>query len=189
MHRAGHIESFAIVTEEAISKGIRRIVALTGSEAVKAHHKAELLEKAVEELVSCVNTGLEDGSLSFKKATRMIVDQGDELSAAVISQWRKENMRTALKTLKKTVINADRTATNKLIQKAVDKAKELIGELGPRGTVVVVEIFEVEGSSKALDSALKQFKSDAPNTAAMLFSVDGENGKLVCLCQVPDVST
>ena len=33
--RAGHIGSFAIVTEEAISKGIRRIVALTGREAIK----------------------------------------------------------------------------------------------------------------------------------------------------------
>ena len=32
---SGHIESFAIVTEEAISKGIRRIVALTGPEAAK----------------------------------------------------------------------------------------------------------------------------------------------------------
>lgn len=35
LQRAGHIKSFAVVSEEAISKGIRRIVALTGSEAVK----------------------------------------------------------------------------------------------------------------------------------------------------------
>lgn len=42
--------------------------------------------------------------------------------------------------------------------------------------------------SQALDGALKLFKSDAPNTAAMLFSVDGESGRFVCLCQVPNVS-
>lgn len=36
---SGHIESFAIVTEEAIAKGIRRIVALTGGEAVKVSTK------------------------------------------------------------------------------------------------------------------------------------------------------
>ena len=35
LHASGHIGSFAIVTEEAIAKGIRRIVALTGIEAVK----------------------------------------------------------------------------------------------------------------------------------------------------------
>ena len=32
---SGHIEAFALVTEEAIAKGIRRIVALTGPEAAK----------------------------------------------------------------------------------------------------------------------------------------------------------
>lgn len=36
---SGHIESFAIVTEEAIAKGIRRIVALTGEEAVKVNRQ------------------------------------------------------------------------------------------------------------------------------------------------------
>jgi hypothetical protein len=41
---------------------------------------------------------------------------------------------------------------------------------------------------QALDAALKQLKAGAPNTAAMLFSVDRENNKVMCLCQVPDVS-
>lgn len=35
LQNSGHIQSFALVTEEAISKGIRRIVALTGPVAVK----------------------------------------------------------------------------------------------------------------------------------------------------------
>lgn len=35
LHRAGHIIGFVIASEEAIAKGIRRIVALTGPEASK----------------------------------------------------------------------------------------------------------------------------------------------------------
>ncbi len=35
LRQGSHIQSFAIVTEEAIAKGIRRIVALTGKEAIK----------------------------------------------------------------------------------------------------------------------------------------------------------
>ena len=35
LRSSGHIVSFALVTEEAISKGIRRIVGLTGPEALK----------------------------------------------------------------------------------------------------------------------------------------------------------
>jgi alanyl-tRNA synthetase len=35
LHRAGHVGIFVIASEEAIAKGIRRIVALTGPEASK----------------------------------------------------------------------------------------------------------------------------------------------------------
>jgi len=35
LHHAGHIRGFVIASEEAIAKGIRRIVALTGPEASK----------------------------------------------------------------------------------------------------------------------------------------------------------
>lgn len=37
LHRAGHVGRFVIASEEAIAKGIRRIVALTGPEALKVN--------------------------------------------------------------------------------------------------------------------------------------------------------
>lgn len=39
LQRGGHIQSFAIVSEEAIAKGIRRIVAVTGREAEKVQKR------------------------------------------------------------------------------------------------------------------------------------------------------
>ena len=39
-----------------------------------------------------------------------------------------------------------------------------------------------------LDAALKQFKNLAPKTAALLFSVDEEKAKIICLAAVPKVS-
>lgn len=44
LHNVGHIGHLVISSEEAIAKGIRRIVALTGPEAERAIHRAERLE-------------------------------------------------------------------------------------------------------------------------------------------------
>ena len=43
-------------------------------------------------------------------------------------------------------------------------------------------------SIQALDAALKQFKTLAPNMAVMFFSIDHDNNKVLCFCLVPNVS-
>lgn len=41
---------------------------------------------------------------------------------------------------------------------------------------------------QALNESLKLLKTQSPQTAAMLFAVDSEAGKIICLCQVPQVN-
>lgn len=41
---------------------------------------------------------------------------------------------------------------------------------------------------QALNESLKLFKTNSPQTAAMLFAVDNEAGRITCLCQVPQVT-
>lgn len=48
LKNAGHIGDFVISQEEAIAKGIRRVVALTGLEAAKANKRAEHFETEVK---------------------------------------------------------------------------------------------------------------------------------------------
>nr|CAD7429496.1 unnamed protein product [Timema monikensis] len=92
LHRAGHIGDFVIASEEAIAKGIRRIVALTGPEACKALKKTELLENELNML----RTELEDpqGQTSPKELVRRIVDLTEEISHATIPYWKKVNERS-----------------------------------------------------------------------------------------------
>jgi len=183
LQRTGHMNSFVIVSEEAISKGIRRIVALTGPEALKAEKKCHSLEQQVEKIQNLVQGNMKDGGLKIKETSQEIARLTEDINAAVISAWRKDEMRTNLKAVKKLVDDADKTKKNAMMQQAVDKAKAMIDADNNRS--FVVDVFDAGSNQKILDAALKQFKSLAPKTAALLFSVDEENSKIICLAQVP----
>lgn len=94
MHRSGHIGDFVISQEEAIAKGIRRIVALTGPEAKKALKKCEALEAHVK----LINP---DGNSA--ETSKKIAELNEEVSQATIPYWKKDELRTTLKVLKKQV--------------------------------------------------------------------------------------
>ena len=66
--------NFVIVSEEAIAKGIRRIVAITGTEAKKAIHKADLLDKDVEKVKSKIEEGVKSENYSHKRFTADITN-------------------------------------------------------------------------------------------------------------------
>lgn len=72
LQRTGHMKSFVLVSEEAISKGIRRIVALTGPEALKAEKKCSSLEEQVENIQNLVQQKMKDGGLKIKETSQEI---------------------------------------------------------------------------------------------------------------------
>lgn len=92
MQYAGHIGDFVIASEEAIAKGIRRIVALTGPEATKALKKVELLENQLTKIKSIIDND-KTGSKS-KENVKSIVELTDDVSHATIPYWKKVNSKT-----------------------------------------------------------------------------------------------
>lgn len=123
----------------------------------------------------------------YKQANRLIVEQDEELFAAVISQWRKDRMRNTLKGVKKSLDDNDRARKAAIVRKAVGIAKELMSSssYGGNAPQVIVEALEAGGLSKAIIGALKEIRESAPNSAAMIFSVDWENGAVLCHSVVP----
>lgn len=91
LKRAGNIGNFIVASEEAIAKGVRRIIALTGPEANKAIQKASLLQKQIGEL----KKKIEDpkSNLTQKEMVRLITELTDDISAATISSWRKDEVQ------------------------------------------------------------------------------------------------
>ena len=51
----------------------------------------------------------------------------------------------------------------------------------------LVHRFNAGANAKALDNAMKQFKAVSPTTSAMIFSVDEEEGKILCMSCVSKV--
>jgi len=66
------MKSFVLVTEEAIAKGIRRIVAITGPDAIRAQKKCEALEDQVEKIKSDIQIRVSSNSLSVKESSQEI---------------------------------------------------------------------------------------------------------------------
>ncbi|KAM3959019.1 alanine--tRNA ligase, cytoplasmic [Aphomia sociella] len=181
LHQTSHIGEYVIVSEEGIAKGIRRIVALTGPEAVKALNKLNILENEVNNVANIIK---ENGdNINQKDILKKIVDLTNDISQAQISYWKKEELRNMLKNIKKQLDDKERASKAIIINQVTEKAKEMC--LQDKGSDVIVAELNAFGNTKALDGALKQVKQFSPTTAAMFFSVDNDANKIYCLAAVP----
>ncbi|CAB1432420.1 unnamed protein product [Pleuronectes platessa] len=179
LQNSGHAAPFVIVSEEAIAKGIRRIVAVTGAEAQKAQRKADALLQSL----STLGDKVKQQTSPNKDTQKEIADMTESIGTAVISQWQKDEMRETLKGLKKTMDDLDRNFKADIQKRVLEKTKEVI-ESSPNQPLLVMEM-ETGASAKALNESLKLLKTNSPQTAAMLFTIDPEAGRITCLCQVP----
>ncbi|CAG9840846.1 unnamed protein product [Diabrotica balteata] len=178
---AGHIGDFIIASEEAIAKGIRRIVALTGPEATKALKRTELLENRLNQLKSTIDSD-KTGAKS-KEYVKSIVELTEEVSHALIPYWKKEEIRNILKNLKKALDDKDRAAKAAVANQVVEEIKEFV-KANPNIPILVKEL-KAFNNTKALDSALKQVRSLSPETSALFVTVDEDSNKVFCLSSVP----
>lgn len=181
LHYTGHIGDFIITSEEAIAKGIRRIVALTGPEAAKAFRTATLLQNQLSHLQKMIET--DKSGTNSKEYVKKIVKLTDEITHAVIPGWRKDNMRATLKELKKSLDDKERAAKAAIANTVVETAQSIIQSRV--GCQVLIEVLEAYSNTKALDSALKKIRVLSPETSALLISVDRDVKKIFALSSVP----
>jgi len=179
LRRAGHIGNFVIATEEAIAKGIRRIVALTGPEADRALNRAKHYEQEVAKLREKITAFTVGSDRTLQKAlNKEIVELSEEISQSTIAYWKRENLRNELKGLKKKLDDADKEYKQVMSQKILAEAKSLAENRS--SDPVLVHQFPDGASAKVLDSALKLLN----NPASIVFSVDQDANKVLCLAAV-----
>ena len=120
--------------------------------------------------------------LTQKEMVKMITDLTEDISAANIAYWRKDDMRMALKGLKKSIDDRDRARKAAVLVKVVEDAKKLIQ--ANKDIPYIIYELDAYAQNKALDGALKQVKAISPTTAAMFYSADPDTGKVLFMAQV-----
>ncbi|VDQ09208.1 unnamed protein product [Trichobilharzia regenti] len=187
-----HIGDLVIVSEEAIAKGIRRIVALTGHEAERAQKESTRLEKEVNEMVKSVNllTSQSQGTneSDYFRISRQMIDLTEHVARAIISQHCREVLREKLQEAKKLLDARDKASKMAVASKVIEEARSLCETLVMSPKDFIIHVFDAQSNTKALNSALKEIEKSCPNKAVMAFSSDRVSNKLICLSQVPKVS-
>ena len=165
----GRAEAFAVVAEEAVAKGVRRITALTGHAAREAKQEAKrLLDRA--------------RSLEEAPATELhaAVDElNREINETTLPLVQRRELQSELGDLGERLKQYRKAEGDKAQEVAVDQAREIAESA--EGPVIVASLDDVDAS--ALRSAMDVIRKKQPDAAALLAGV--KDGKVAINAYVP----
>ncbi len=172
----GQIVEFAIISEEAVAKGVRRVVALTGEPAAEAQRNAQQIEARIAEAARAADADL----------PRLVQQLTADLDSHTMPAWRKTAMRSQIAALQERVKEAGKKLGAVIRDEAVRMAKRLSQSCVMSNDLVIVERIDVGEDRAAMQAAMKTLRDACPKTAVMLFSVDEAGGKVAILAAVPE---
>ncbi|KAM0848117.1 hypothetical protein ACQ4PT_054591 [Festuca glaucescens] len=164
--------AFAIISEEGIAKGVRRITAVTGECASQAMKLASSIDADI------IDTSKLDGVALEKK----IGSIKSTLDAAAIPATRKADLKVKVSELEDQIRKAKKKTTQENIQKAVKAAMDAAEAALSAGQPFCVAHVDVGLDSTALREAVIKCMNRLPT---MLFSTDVASDKVVVYAGVP----
>ncbi len=176
-----HIEStsqakrFALLSEEGIAKGIRRITAITGDEAIAAHALADQIEARADALTGMPGDKLQSVHAELTK----------EVEGATLPAPRKNAIRAKLAGVQKQLKDLAKAAAAEQAKKAQELTAGIASSAANSSEEIVVASLELGSDRKALEAAMKTITSANPNKAVMLMSPDAQAGRVALMAAVP----
>ena len=176
VERTGQIQHFALVAEEAVAKGVRRIVALTGVPAMAAIQAADNLANRI---VAAAKLGeAELGSA--------VIEIGPEIDQMTLPAAKKFELRSTLAKLQERVKEANKAASAGRATEAANIARQIGQAAAGSLDDFVINTIEVGDDRKALQAAVNTVVQLCPKKAVMLISPDVEGNKIAILAAVPE---
>eukprot|EP01025_Chloroclados_australasicus_P014578 TRINITY_DN16848_c0_g2_i5.p1 TRINITY_DN16848_c0_g2~~TRINITY_DN16848_c0_g2_i5.p1 ORF type:complete len:1226 (-),score=185.41 TRINITY_DN16848_c0_g2_i5:256-3462(-) len=175
LKNTGAAKQFALLVEEGIAKGVRRIVAVTAEEAQAAVQLGETLTGKLKDM----------DKLSGEELERTVTNFRTEVDAAEIPYVVKERIRSGINTLTKKIVEQQKAQAAANRQLAEQKALEAAKIACDKGSKFLVERIDVGIDPKALAEASNKISQQYSELAVMLFSVDEGKQKALAYAGVP----
>ncbi|MCC6678997.1 MAG: alanine--tRNA ligase [Phycisphaerales bacterium] len=172
----GEIGEFAIVTEEAVAKGIRRVVGVTGVPARAAILSAESLAQRLAQAETMTGPTL----------VAEVAEIAKEIDEETLPVSRKARLRAMLGGLQEKVKAAQKHAATAVRDQAVIHARQIAESAAMAMDQVVIATIECGDDRQALQAAVQTVRDKCPKSAVMLLSVDREGGKVAIAAAVPE---
>jgi len=175
LERTGQAGAFALVSEEGIAKGIRRVTALTGVPAQAAIAAADALEADLTRLETQPPGALKAGIAEFQQ--RM-----DEMT---LPAARRHAMRERLGVIQEKLKAAAKAAAAEAAKEA-SRAGQVLAEAAERSPdPCFVSTIELRSDRGALQAALKTIAQRVPRTPVLLISPDPDAGQASIIAAAP----
>jgi len=167
--------AFAITAEEAVAKGIRRVVAVTGVAALAADAAASGIEADLDAADALKGAALKD-------KLGQIQSQLEELT---LPAARRHALRERTGALQTRVKEEEKHAAAEKAQEASRMASALARAAASSLDPVYVSTIDLGSDRNALQAAMKTVTQQAPRHAVMLVSADAQAEKVAVLAAVP----
>lgn len=169
-------KAFALISEEGIAKGVRRIVAVTAEDAERVIQAGRELCQEVEDA----------DKLPVAELEKLVGALKSNVDIAVVPATLKASLRTKVAALTKKVADAQKAAAAANKALATETAVALADEAAQQNKEFCVAQIDVGLDPKALTEAWNAISSKHTSMAVLLISTDEQKGKVLAYAGVPD---
>lgn len=167
---------FALISEEAVAKGVRRISGLTGVDATEALANADAMEGSIT-----AASGMADADLS-----KLVPSLAQELEHRVMPSARRARLRARIVQLQDRVKGAAKVISAQQRDEAVRQARVLADHALIANDLVIVASLPLIDDRQSLQAAVQCIRDVCPRAAVLLYGVDEGAGKVSISASVPE---
>ncbi|XP_019642269.1 PREDICTED: alanine--tRNA ligase, mitochondrial-like [Branchiostoma belcheri] len=181
VHNTASIEAFVISYERRNEIGSRRIIAITGSEALEARKTGAELEERAKTLEQVVLNGETSSLTEMEEVYRDVGKLIRRVDTANLPLWKRLELQ----------VNLDRlqSQANRVVKKLQKQNVERVAQslVDRNGDVVLVTDTGLGPNLKVLRTLVRLCSELAPDTPIMLFGTDTRAASVRVACKVPEV--